>query len=133
VSREGRAGHVVLPDRRQADPDPRAGHHQGRGRRTRRHDALRIPKYRLPRDILDAEISRILDMSIQNADLSVLDGVPGVTFSDGVVEVGPDLMTGHRHRGHRPRQEGGPAASTPSCAAPAPGRRASTRPPRSVP
>jgi NADPH-dependent glutamate synthase beta subunit-like oxidoreductase len=31
----------------------------------------------------------------QNSDLSVLDGVPGVTFSDGVVEVGPDLMTGH--------------------------------------
>jgi NADPH-dependent glutamate synthase beta subunit-like oxidoreductase len=31
----------------------------------------------------------------QNADLSVLNGVPGVTFSDGVVEVGPDLMTGH--------------------------------------
>jgi 2-oxoacid:acceptor oxidoreductase delta subunit (pyruvate/2-ketoisovalerate family) len=31
----------------------------------------------------------------QNADLSVLDGVPGVTFFDGVVEVGPDLMTGH--------------------------------------
>jgi NADPH-dependent glutamate synthase beta subunit-like oxidoreductase len=64
-----------------------------------------IPKYRLPRDILDAEITRILDMGItlelnatvtniqaeleadclvlalgQNADLSVLDGVPGVTF-----------------------------------------------------
>jgi NADPH-dependent glutamate synthase beta subunit-like oxidoreductase len=32
----------------------------------------------------------------QNSDLSVLDGVPGLTFSDGVVEVGPDLMTGHR-------------------------------------
>jgi 2-oxoacid:acceptor oxidoreductase delta subunit (pyruvate/2-ketoisovalerate family) len=31
----------------------------------------------------------------QNADLSVLADVPGVTFSDGVVEVGPDLMTGH--------------------------------------
>src|SRR5690349_386092 len=31
----------------------------------------------------------------QNADLSVLQDVPGVTFSDGVVEVGPDLMTGH--------------------------------------
>jgi len=31
----------------------------------------------------------------QNSDLSVLDGVPGVTFSDGVVEVGPDMMTGH--------------------------------------
>jgi 2-oxoacid:acceptor oxidoreductase delta subunit (pyruvate/2-ketoisovalerate family) len=31
----------------------------------------------------------------QNADLSVLEGVPGVTFSDGVVEVGPDLMTGY--------------------------------------
>jgi 2-oxoacid:acceptor oxidoreductase delta subunit (pyruvate/2-ketoisovalerate family) len=31
----------------------------------------------------------------QNADLSVLRDVPGVTFSDNVVEVGPDLMTGH--------------------------------------
>ena len=31
----------------------------------------------------------------QNADLSVLEDVPGVTFSDGVVEVGPDLMTGY--------------------------------------
>jgi len=31
----------------------------------------------------------------QNADLSVLKDVPGVTFSDGVVEVGPDLMTGY--------------------------------------
>ena len=31
----------------------------------------------------------------QNADLSVLQDVPGVTFSDNVVEVGPDLMTGH--------------------------------------
>ncbi len=31
----------------------------------------------------------------QDADLAVLDGVPGVTFSSGTVEVGPDLMTGH--------------------------------------
>jgi 2-oxoacid:acceptor oxidoreductase delta subunit (pyruvate/2-ketoisovalerate family) len=31
----------------------------------------------------------------QNADLSVLQNVPGVTFADGVVEVGPDLMTGY--------------------------------------
>jgi 2-oxoacid:acceptor oxidoreductase delta subunit (pyruvate/2-ketoisovalerate family) len=31
----------------------------------------------------------------QNADLSVLKDVPGVTFSDGVVEVAPDLMTGY--------------------------------------
>ncbi len=31
----------------------------------------------------------------QNADLTVLEHVPGVMFSDGVVEVGPDLMTGH--------------------------------------
>ena len=31
----------------------------------------------------------------QDADLAVLDGVPGVTFSGGTVEVGPDLMTGH--------------------------------------
>ncbi|HTW00027.1 MAG TPA: NAD(P)-binding protein [Streptosporangiaceae bacterium] len=31
----------------------------------------------------------------QDADLAVLDGVPGVTFSGGTVDVGPDLMTGH--------------------------------------
>jgi 2-oxoacid:acceptor oxidoreductase delta subunit (pyruvate/2-ketoisovalerate family) len=31
----------------------------------------------------------------QNADLSVLEDVPGVVFTDNVVEVGPDLMTGH--------------------------------------
>jgi 2-oxoacid:acceptor oxidoreductase delta subunit (pyruvate/2-ketoisovalerate family) len=31
----------------------------------------------------------------QNADLSVLEHVPGVTFSDHVTDVGPDLMTGH--------------------------------------
>ena len=31
----------------------------------------------------------------QNADLSVLADVPGVTFADNVVEVGPDLMTGY--------------------------------------
>jgi len=31
----------------------------------------------------------------QNADLTVLENVPGVTFADNVTEVGPDLMTGH--------------------------------------
>jgi 2-oxoacid:acceptor oxidoreductase delta subunit (pyruvate/2-ketoisovalerate family) len=31
----------------------------------------------------------------QEADLTVLAGVPGVEFADGVVQVGPDLMTGH--------------------------------------
>jgi 2-oxoacid:acceptor oxidoreductase delta subunit (pyruvate/2-ketoisovalerate family) len=31
----------------------------------------------------------------QNADLSVLEHVPCVTFFDNVTEVGPDLMTGH--------------------------------------
>ena len=31
----------------------------------------------------------------QNADLSVLENVPGVTFTDNVTDVGPDLMTGH--------------------------------------
>ena len=31
----------------------------------------------------------------QDADLAVLDGVPGVTFSGGTVDVGPGLMTGH--------------------------------------
>jgi 2-oxoacid:acceptor oxidoreductase delta subunit (pyruvate/2-ketoisovalerate family) len=31
----------------------------------------------------------------QQADLDLLDGVPGVEFTDGVVRVGPDLMTGY--------------------------------------
>jgi 2-oxoacid:acceptor oxidoreductase delta subunit (pyruvate/2-ketoisovalerate family) len=31
----------------------------------------------------------------QEAELSLLDGVPGITISDGVVQVGADLMTGH--------------------------------------
>ncbi len=31
----------------------------------------------------------------QDADLTILDGVPGVTSDGGVVQVGPDLMTGH--------------------------------------
>ena len=31
----------------------------------------------------------------QEADLSLLDDVPGITVEDGVVRVGPDLMTGH--------------------------------------
>jgi 2-oxoacid:acceptor oxidoreductase delta subunit (pyruvate/2-ketoisovalerate family) len=31
----------------------------------------------------------------QNADLSLLAGVPGVEEQDGVVKVGPDFMTGH--------------------------------------
>ena len=31
----------------------------------------------------------------QEADLSLLDGVPGLEIEDGVVEVGPNMMTGH--------------------------------------
>ena len=31
----------------------------------------------------------------QNADLSLLEGVEGLVVADGVVEVGPDMMTGH--------------------------------------
>jgi 2-oxoacid:acceptor oxidoreductase delta subunit (pyruvate/2-ketoisovalerate family) len=31
----------------------------------------------------------------QEADLSLLDGVPGIEVEDGVVRVGPDLQTGH--------------------------------------
>jgi 2-oxoacid:acceptor oxidoreductase delta subunit (pyruvate/2-ketoisovalerate family) len=31
----------------------------------------------------------------QEAELSLLDGVPGISIADGVVQVGPDLMTGH--------------------------------------
>ncbi|MGE5281596.1 MAG: NAD(P)-binding protein [Chloroflexota bacterium] len=31
----------------------------------------------------------------QEADLSLLEGVPGIEVSDGVVQVGPNMMTGH--------------------------------------
>ena len=31
----------------------------------------------------------------QESDLSLLDGVPGIEVDDGVVDVGPNLMTGH--------------------------------------
>ncbi len=31
----------------------------------------------------------------QEADLSLLDGIPGIEVADGVVKVGPDMMTGH--------------------------------------
>jgi NADPH-dependent glutamate synthase beta subunit-like oxidoreductase len=31
----------------------------------------------------------------QEADLSLLDGVPGIEVTDGVVDVGPNMMTGH--------------------------------------
>ena len=31
----------------------------------------------------------------QEADLSLLDGMPGIEVEDGVVEVGPNMMTGH--------------------------------------
>ncbi len=58
----------------------------------------------------------------QDVDLSLLDGVPGLAIKDGVVEVGPNMMTGYpgifaggdmvpSERtvtvGDRPRQEGG--------------------------
>jgi 2-oxoacid:acceptor oxidoreductase delta subunit (pyruvate/2-ketoisovalerate family) len=32
----------------------------------------------------------------QETDLSLLDGVPGIEVDDGVVKVGPNMMTGHR-------------------------------------
>ena len=58
----------------------------------------------------------------QDVDLSLLDNAPGIVIENGVVKVGPDMMTGcarhvrrrrhgalraHRHRRGRPRQEGG--------------------------
>jgi NADPH-dependent glutamate synthase beta subunit-like oxidoreductase len=42
---------------------------------------------------LDAD-SLVLALG-QEADLSLLDGVPGLEVRDGVVQVGPDMMTGH--------------------------------------
>ena len=31
----------------------------------------------------------------QECDLSLVEGVPGIVVTDGVVQVGPDMMTGH--------------------------------------
>ena len=71
-------------------------------------------------DELDAD-SLVLALG-QDTDLSLLDGVPGLVVEDGVVSVGPDLMTGCPgvfaggdmvpgralgHRRGRPRQAGG--------------------------
>ena len=42
---------------------------------------------------LDAD--RVVLALGQQADLALLDGVPGVEFTDGVVQVGTDLMTGY--------------------------------------
>ena len=54
----------------------------------------------------------------QDTDLSLLDGVPGLEVEDGVVEVGPNMMTGHpghlRRRRHGPRRahrDGRPSAT----------------------
>jgi NADPH-dependent glutamate synthase beta subunit-like oxidoreductase len=44
-------------------------------------------------DVLDAD-SVVLALG-QEADLSLLDDVPGIVVDDGVVQVGPGLMTGH--------------------------------------
>ena len=68
----------------------------------------------------------------QDVDLSLLDGVPGLTMKDGVVQVGADMMTGHaghlrrrRHGARRAHRHGRRSAtarrpratSTPGCAA----------------
>ena len=84
----------------------------------------------------------------QEADLSLLDGVPGLEIEDGVVKVDQRMMTGHaghlrrrrhgarrahRHRRRRPRQAGRAqhrrvaARRASSCIRQSPSSRASTR------
>src|SRR5205085_9953796 len=45
-------------------------------------------------ETLDAD-SLVLALG-QDVDLSLLDGVPGLAVKDGVVQVGPNMMTGFR-------------------------------------
>jgi 2-oxoacid:acceptor oxidoreductase delta subunit (pyruvate/2-ketoisovalerate family) len=64
---------------------------------------LRIEKMRLDDTGFPQPTGEFEDLSAdclvlalgQDADLAVLDGVPGVKFSGGTVDVGADLMTGH--------------------------------------
>ena len=64
-ARADRRRWTVGPVRRLPPDAPRACRHDPRGRPDgRRHDALRHPQYRLPRDVLDAEVQRILDLGV---------------------------------------------------------------------
>jgi NADPH-dependent glutamate synthase beta subunit-like oxidoreductase len=45
-------------------------------------------------DFTELEADTVVLALGQEAELSLLDGVPGVRVEDGVVQVGPDLMTG---------------------------------------
>ena len=46
----------------------------------------------------------------QDVDLSLLDGVPGLEIKDGVVQVGPNMMTGHAGHLRRRRHGARPSA-----------------------
>jgi NADPH-dependent glutamate synthase beta subunit-like oxidoreductase len=46
-------------------------------------------------DVEELEADSLILALGQEADLSLLDGVPGLEVEDGVVKVGPDMMTGH--------------------------------------
>ena len=77
----------------------------------------------------------------QEADLSLLDGVPGIEVEDGVVQVGPNMMTGHaghlrgrRHgagRAHRDRRRRSWQAGRPAHRRLVAGRRVSPPAPKS--
>ena len=83
-------------------------------------DATGFPQPTGELETLEAD-SLVLALG-QDVDLSLLDGVPGLEIKDGVVQVGPNMMTGYAGifaggdmvpvRAHgdgrgRPRQEGG--------------------------
>jgi 2-oxoacid:acceptor oxidoreductase delta subunit (pyruvate/2-ketoisovalerate family) len=46
-------------------------------------------------DLEELEADSLVLALGQEADLSLLDGIPGIEVEDGVVQVGPNMMTGH--------------------------------------
>src|SRR5262249_2195048 len=71
------------------------GHHPGRGQRTKK---MRLDETGFPQPTGEFEelaADTVILALGQQADLSLLAGLPDIDQRDGAVVVGPDLMTGH--------------------------------------
>jgi len=70
--------------------------HVGEGRMVLEHMELDESGFPQPTGELEELEADSLVLALgQESDLSLLQGVPGIVVRDGVVETGPDLMTGH--------------------------------------
>ena len=135
AARGGRADEVALDDQ------------AGRRRQARRSSgwsSTRPASRSRPASSRSSRPTRSSSRSARRPTSSLLDGVPGIEVDDGVVQVGPNLMTGHpgifaggdmvpAERtvtvGRRPRQEGRPPHRRAGCAAAPTSRHPSTSSP----